>query len=238
MNILIEETSGSGNWITADETKPRKTKDGTGRIFCQASWCTKGGRAEITPIIVYNDDHQATVLVGYRYSGKYQGGSQYYRHYRTNADGWQRVVWKQYTDPERLLVLDAFRGDHVPGWANVPGKITLYYDNNPKNPHRRVETDNAGGILGYKFLDRAEDGTLSSLFGNRAAWVGGGLTADQPPLAKNQSGIYAAKTIDSPALDAYKREGRALVRLILSGVVIEHTLTYRAERADILEVLQ
>ena len=94
-----------------------------GREFYTAKWQTNGGRAEINFIIVCNSDALACVLIRYRYFGKYRGGSQYYRFYKPASDNaWKRVGWKQLDDADRMIILDAVNCDHVPNWANIPGK--------------------------------------------------------------------------------------------------------------------
>ena len=228
MFIQNSTQNHSGNWIVASETKPELKENIL--IVQNTTWKTNNGRAEIDTIIVLNDSDLTSLLVGYRFTSRnYRGGSQYWKHYKNG----KQVTWKQLDDADRLRILDK----EIPSWANIPGKITLYYDNNPKNPHRQIEHDNAGAIIGYKYLTADIEG-FHSLHGDCALWLNNSLDADELPQENNTNGIYAAKTFDSPILGQYKNDNRRLVKLMLSGKVLEFTYGFRSEHADILEVIE
>jgi hypothetical protein len=240
MNIKKVNYNGSGKWITAGETKPER--DGDTLLIKNALWKTNNSKAEIESIIVYNSDNLASIVVGYRYCGKYRGGSQYWQYYRYNDidQNWNRVFWKQLDDNDRLKILDALQIDCMPNWINIPGKITTEYVNNPNNPHAKIEMDNAGTIIAYKYLHYDENNKQfnSPITSYGAIWKNNSITADQIPSDDNTNGIYAAKTYNSPILQDYSRHCNVkLVKLLLSGRVIEFRFGYRAEHADILEVL-
>jgi len=231
MKINITEKLGSGNWITAGETKPTRTDNGE-REFYTAEWRTNGGRAEINSIIVCNSESLACVLVGYRYSGKYRGGSQYYRFYK-NGNNWQRVTWKQLDDADRMTILDAVNESHVPGWANIPGKLIRDYIK--PGEMRKLEMDEQGTIYAYKYLIYS-DGTYRSPRYPEITWYNDELEADAEPTTENSNGIYAAKNRKSNILADYRRDC-ILVKLALSGTVVEANEGLRAQHAQIVEVL-
>jgi len=235
MNIEIREYHGSGNWIVAAETKPLLEDDGS-LVLREAAWKTKRGRAEITSIIVHNDDRLAVVLVGYRYNGKYRGGGQYWQYYRcSDANVWKRVMWKQLHDADRMTVLDNYVLDHVPGWANVPGKLVRDYVK--AGELRTLEQDEQGTCYGYKYLVYVDGLYRSTAAGGSAPWHNDELEADEEPSENNRNGIYAMKSRKSTALLIYRGLDRRLVKLALSGTVIEANEGLRAQHAQIVEVL-
>ncbi len=234
MNIVELNTSHSGNWINASETKPELHGDTLG--IENASWRTGGhGQASINTIVAVNTDYLTSVCVGYRYNGRYRGGAQYWQHYQGDGHGWKRVTWKQLDDGERMLVLDAYVEDHVPGWCNVPGKLTRDYLK--KGELQRLEIDEQGTIYGYKYLLQRSDGQFASPQYPEIVWQGGELEADREPAGDNSHGIYAMKSRKNKTLYRYAAAGRHLVRLALSGTVVEANEGMRAQRALIVEVL-
>lgn len=112
-----------------------------------------------------------------------------------------------------------------------------------------VEKDYSGNIIAYKYL-LFYNNNFHSLFGPNdlhepesfIEWTTNSLDADSSPEINNTNGIYSAKTIYSHILkEFYKGFGDIgnfkLVKLLLSGKVIESEYGYRAEHADIIEVL-
>ncbi len=239
MNIVELNTSHSGNWINASETKPELHDDTLG--IENASWRTSGhGQASINTIVAVNTDYLTSIIVGYRYNGRYRGGAQYWQHYRNNGHDWKRVTWKQLDDGERMLILDAYAEDRVPGWCNVPGKLTRDYLKKGELQH--LEIDEQGTIYGYKYLHRADDGDYVSpnFYSPRRPnmiWYNRELEADQEPTAENTNGIYFLKSRRNPTLQKYAGENKFLVRLALSGTVVEANEGGRAQHAQIVEVL-
>jgi hypothetical protein len=180
--------------------------------------------------IILNDNDLTTILIGYWFAIKRKqwGGGHYYRHYKNCV----RVDWQHLDDNDKLRILDM----PLPAeWAKAPGKLKV--DRAAPRFHRKVERDNAGNIIAYKYLCQEQDG-LRSFFGN-ALWVDNSLTADVIPTEENTHGIYCAKTHDSPILTRYAKSyyPTRLVKLLLSGIVLEFDHGYRAEHADILEAM-
>jgi hypothetical protein len=107
----------------------------------------------------------------------------------------------------------------------------------------RVEYDNAKNIIGYKYIIIKNEKIYS--IHHDEEWENLGIEADKVPQIKNTNGIYAAKNSKSHILFPYSfptfnGEGiqkASLVRILLSGKVIESTFGYRAEHADIIEIL-
>lgn len=182
--------------------------------------------------VILNDSDLTCVLVGYWYplKKKRYAGGQFYRHYKYAV----RTDWKKLSEEDKLRILD----QPLPDWARVPGKLKRDYLK--PHFHQKVEVDNAGNIIAYKYLEWDEPNGAFKSFGwiTFAIWSDHSLTADEIPAEENTHGIYCAKTPNSPILARYAKYERArLVKLMLSGVVVEYDHGYRAEHADILEVL-
>lgn len=179
--------------------------------------------------IILNDIDLTCIAIGYWFAIKRKqwGGGHYYRHYKNCV----RVDWQHLSDDDKLRILDV----PLPAtWMKAPGKLKR--DKAAPRFHRRIERDNAGNIIAYKYLVQEQDGFHSWYHG--AHWAGDSMTADAMPTEENTNGIYCAKTHDSPILKRYSNGNNArLVRLLLSGKVLEFSHGYRAEQADILEVL-
>jgi hypothetical protein len=182
--------------------------------------------------IILNDSDLTTILIGYWYlvKKKKRFGGQFYRHYKHAV----RIDWKKLDEEDKLRILD----QPIPEWARLPGKLKRDYLR--PHFHSRVERDNAGNIIAYKYLvwDETEQVFKSFAYHYRdVIWIDNSLTADSVPTEENSHGIYCAKTPNNPVLRSYARHrGVKLVRLLLSGVVVEYDHGYRAEHADILEV--
>ncbi len=234
MDILNSRNLHSGNWIVASETKPGLNADTL--YIVNASWRTGRGRAEIATHIAVQSDDLISLVVGYRYNGKYQGRAQYWQHYHHTGSGWRRVTWKALDDGERMSILDAWIGETIPGWVNCPGKLTRDYLK--RGELRQLEMDEQGTIYGYKYLLYDLDGSLfRSPQRPDAIWHNGELTADHVPTEDNTHGIYAMKTRKNKTLYSFAGSDRRLVRLALSGTVVEANEGLRAEHAQIVEVL-
>ena len=183
--------------------------------------------------VVLNASDLTTILVGYWYplKKKQYAGGQFYRHYKLGV----RVMWRQLSEEDKLRILDQI----LPAWAHQPGKLKRDYLK--PHFHKKVELDNAGNIIAYKYLVRDPEQQIFRSFSYHAQnkdWTDNCMTADEVPAELNTNGIYCAKTQNSPILSNYARYPNVkLVRLMLSGVVIEYDHGYRAEHADILEVL-
>jgi hypothetical protein len=119
----------------------------------------------------------------------------------------------------------------------------VYQINDPR--HKVPERDANGSFIGYRYFIKSPDGTLEAMSKGRighnpitgrkrGSYAGGWNIADRVPTLKNTSGIYAAKTWDSPILDDYK-EGAVLAKVELSGKVIEADRGYRAQYCRIIE---
>lgn len=136
-----------------------------------------------------------------------------------------------------MMILDAYEEDHVPNWVDRPGKLERDYIRGKELS--RVEMDEQGTIYAYKYL-RLEDGVFHSLatVAKDAAWNGNELESDREPTPENSHGIYCLKNRKNHALDIYAGADRHKVRLALSGTVIEGEYGYRAQHAQIVEVLK
>lgn len=177
--------------------------------------------------IVSGLDDITSVHVGFSHK---HGGGQFYRHYRKE----DQVAWRCLTDSERAIIIDGYKR-MAPSWAKSPGKLKSEYLPNCK----KVEYDNGGNIIGYKYLIFNKDGVFSPCpAANNAEWINGHIISDKIPDDENSNGIYCSKNKLSPILDGYsKYVNSKLVRIMLCGVVIEFDYGYRAEEAYILETL-
>lgn len=116
--------------------------------------------------------------------------------------------------------------------------------------HRAVEweCEDDGTVIGYKWLHwtghEFMSGSIMSSGHNKVlnrrsdSWRGAMNFSDRVPTMQNTSGIYAAKTADSPILDEYQQPDTALVKLRLSGRIIEADYGYRAQKAEIVEIVR
>jgi len=196
------------------------SKNGSGNKF-----------TSVSNIIAVNTDHLTSVLCAWHCR---HSGSQFWRHYR---DG-ERVNWKQLDDGERMLILDAFAEPHIPGWAKLPGKLTRDYLK--PNELQRLEIDEQGTIYGYKYLKWGLDEAFHSIapIADYATWYDNELEADVIPTEENNHGIYAMKSRKNPILYEYMDKYRKLVKLALSGIIIEANEGLRAQHAQIVEILK
>jgi len=235
MEIKTLNYSG-GNWITAGETKPSLTDNVL--MVRTGHWRTSGGSATITSMIIYNNEMLSAVVVGYRYCGKYQGGSQYWQYYQYNGIIWNRVSWKELDDGEKMLILDAYNDENTLNWVKIPGKLKRDYLK-PREL-QKLEIDEQGTIYGYKYLRVDNEKIYHSIINisNNVAWYNNELEADKIPDENNSNGIYAMKSVKNPILKDYQKSDRHLVKLALSGIVVEANEGLRAQHAQIVEVLQ
>lgn len=209
------------------DVEPDLTESGVLKIYSgngthRSSW----GQPGTTSTVILNEDDLTSIHIGFHHK---HGGGQFWRHYKEGV----QVEWKKLNEADRLRILDAFP-DRAASWAKQPGKLKRDYI----KPHlfTRIERDEQGAIIGYKWLAHAEGGgpLISPLYHTR--WENDELSATRPPTDDNTDGIYAAKTPDSPILTGYRQWG-VLVRLLLSGIVIEYNYGYRAQHAQIMEIL-
>lgn len=111
--------------------------------------------------------------------------------------------------------------------------------------YTRVEYDSEGCIIGYRYFGITyENGRYILTSVGRGLDVDGGLypsllkEADRIPTTRNKHGIYAAKTPDSPILEAYSRHpGLVKARVRLSGKIVEHDYSYRAQYCEIVQIM-
>ena len=103
-----------------------------------------------------------------------------------------------------------------------------------------VEFDaSSGNIIAYKYLKKRKKKDGFKSYHNNEIWKDNSIDADEIPTDDNTNGIYASKKPNASNLHSYKPEKRStLVKLLLSGKVIEHEYGYRAEHADIVEILK
>jgi hypothetical protein len=133
---------------------------------------------------------------------------------------------------------------------DLPVMFRKHQSSSPSDPRHQVpEVDVNGSVIGYRYFNVAsEDGTLFSIgvgmtgdkvnpiTGVHRGWYKDNWNvSDRVPTLKNDSGIYAAKTPDSPLLDGY---GGVLAKVELSGRVIEGEYGYRAQFCRVIEILE
>jgi len=230
MNIIQSEHAADNYYLRTGDVEPEIRNDGKSLEIYNGDNQKSGNKwCNVKNIVVYNDDHLTSVLCSWtcRHSG-----SQFWRHYRDGV----RVNWKSLNDSEKMTILDAYAEDHVPAWANQPGKLKRDYLK-PREL-QRLEMDEQGTIYGYKYL-RTDGTNFYSIakISHGVQWIGNELTADQEPSEDNTHGIYAMKSRKSPTLNQYRSDNRVLVRLALSGTVVEANEGVRAGHAIIVEVL-
>lgn len=228
MNITEHDFCPDSTYFRGGDVEPDVKEDGlhiySGR-GSRRGWGTPGN----TSFVIYNDDNLTSIFVGFYHK---HGGGQFWRHYRNG----QRVMWRGLDDGERMLILDAYATDAAPGFADPPGKLKRDYLK-PKEL-QRLEIDEQGTIYGYKYLSLVDGVFHSPMVGfGGAAWENGELEADQEPTENNSNGVYCMKSRKSPVLSRYARENCYLVRLALSGTVVEANEGMRAQHALIVEVL-
>lgn len=90
----------------------------------RSSWGAPG----VTSTIVFQSDEMVAIHVGFFHK---HGGGQFWRYYRL-AEHWEQAVWKQLSDEERQLVLNAYENHKAPSFAKVPGKL--------RTEHKKPET--------------------------------------------------------------------------------------------------
>jgi hypothetical protein len=132
--------------------------------------------------------------------------------------------------------------ESVEHWRASP----TYQQINPR-PHSVPEIERDGRIIAYRYfwvMDGEYYSVGAGIVGdnpitrrNRGHYLNGYNISDRVPTLNNESGIYAAKTPNSPILQDYKDDDHVLARVELSGRVIEGEYGYRAQRCRILEVL-
>lgn len=112
--------------------------------------------------------------------------------------------------------------------------------------HQKRETNADGAIIAYRKVVKTDHGDFfsvsygakghNSVTGLPRGWYQDGWnTSDRIPTVKNTSGIYAVKTSDNPELENYPG---VLVKVELSGRVIESETGYRAQHCRVVEVLE
>ena len=228
MNIIESEHEADSYYLRTGDVEPDLRENGL-EIYNGNNHKSGNKWCKVENIIIHNDDRLTSVLC--TWTCRHSGG-QFWRHY---VDG-QRKNWKQLNDSDRMMILDGY-DELAPCWANVPGKLTRDYLK--PNELRKLEIDEQGTIYGYKYL-RLEDGNFYSIasVSKGVEWPDMEIEADRIPAEDNTNGIYAMKSAKNPGLNGYYKTGRVLVRLALSGVVVEANEGMRAQHAQIVEVLK
>jgi hypothetical protein len=161
----------------------------------------------------------------------------------------QRVYWKA-LNPEiqkRILQAVAIADNKcLLGHNEKDGLPRAYWLNQEvllaeeRQPDEVCEYSDDGFLVGYKYLLKFKDNYYSvcSPHHNPVHWRNNELEADYMPSddLDNGHGIYAAKNPKSHILSSYSRsDDRVLVKIILSGTVVESQYGYKAQYATILE---
>lgn len=224
MEIKEIDYSPDSTYFRTGDVEP-EIKDGVLEIYSgtgtrRSSWGAPGCNS----FAILNDADLTSVLVGFFHK---HGGSQFWRHYKNG----QRVDWKKLDESDRIRIIDAHTAKS-PKWAKIPGKLKRDYI--IPSRYNKVEKDNAGNITAYKVLKLIGNIFYSPIYQD-TRWDNQECHSPYAPNENNTSGIYCAKTPNSPILTNYKKAGYALVRLILSGTVVEGNYGYRAEHAQILD---
>ena len=110
-----------------------------------------------------------------------------------------------------------------------------------KDKLQPIEYAEDGSIIGYKWLEpRWLGGYKSPIQGDRWESKSGKhwLISSRMPTMYNNLGIYAFRSLYSSHLHDFEKRGRVLVKVKLSGIVVEHTEGFRAQEAEILQVIQ
>ena len=107
-------------------------------------------------------------------------------------------------------------------------------------------------IIGYKWLGKLEDGTLVSPWVinfshvpfEYVVWTNGRIEASHIPGVDDNLGIHACRNNNNQIFTYYpmtmaieKKYSFILVKVLLSGIVIEGEHGYRAQYADVIDVL-
>lgn len=225
LTVIFSDDVPDSTYFRIGDAEPR-FRDGVIACLDGHGSRRQWGQPGVTSTVIVVRPDFVAVHVGFHHK---HGGGQAWRYYRPSG----RVRWKDLSDLERMEVLDG-RIERAPGWADRPGKLRR--DRIRPGELTTAERLGDGRYVGYKWLARRADGALLSPRTYRShVWDGGRLTADEVPAQDNTNGVYAAKSRRDPALDDYRSD--VLVRLALSGTVVEHERGYRAEHAEILEVL-
>jgi len=222
MNIIDLEHRCDSQYMRVGDVEPDIADDGSLKIYngdnheFWKNWCM------VSTQVILNEGQLTAVLCSW--NCRHSLG-QFWRFYWLGT----RRTWKSLSEAQRLRILDA-RSKHAPKWAKVPGKLER--DIIRGRELYRVEMDEQGAIFAYKILRQDERGFSSPL--KKTFWDHGELEADVLPTRENESGIYCVKSRKSQVLSGYK--GR-MVKIVLSGQIVEGETGFRAQHAQIVEVL-
>ena len=89
-----------------------------------------------------------------------------------------------------------------------------------------------GNLVGYKYLSPVGDILYSPLYNVR--WTDFKLSANRIPDMDNESGIYCAKKPYCKSLKFYAEPTHVLVKMYLTGKIVEHDNGFRAEKAEVI----
>lgn len=137
------------------------------------------------------------------------------------------------------------------GTAEVFGGLKYVAYDLPREERRskQVEYGPHGSVIAYRYFECLPDGELYSVGKGVArpnnpitrrpagSYRGGWNISDRVPTIKNTAGIYAAKQ-PYGVLDDYRHPGLVLAKVELSGRIVEHEYGYRAQRCNVLEILE
>mgnify|MGYP001768137033 CR=1 FL=1 len=115
------------------------------------------------------------------------------------------------------------------------GLSIIHRANQPDAETDRLAVKRKGAIIAYRVMEYRGGEYFSPV--EQVRWHDGKLTASRPPSLINTHGIYCFKLADDPRIAEYLCRGRVLVKVALSGRVLEFQTGYRAGKAKILEVI-
>lgn len=183
-----------------------------------------------------------SVLVVYYHRKQY---GYFWRHWMIGRSGKAvTALWNQLTEEEKKQIqaqwqsnMGHYRNDGA-SWKTAPnlqhlGVIADDY-------LAQTEQDEQGTLYGYKYLCALREGEqwYRSPVRTDAVWVDNEFESDVEPTRHNTSGIYCIKNPIDPKLSHYGGHDKVLVKMALSGTVVEADRGFRAQHATIIAVVQ
>ena len=234
MEITTSDRIPDYTYFRVGDVAPRRKNSGLEVLNGQGTRRSSWGSPGVTSTVVINEDDFAAIHTGFYHK---HGGGQFWRYYIVEDNKIQRLMWRSLTEERRLQVLDGFVA-RAPGWAREPGKLRRDRGKVNSVLYGEAEALPDGSMIGYKWLLDSPEGLRSPTWWRRSLWDNDRLEANQVPTKDNNYGVYSAKSPSSPILQRYIAPGRVLVKLALSGVVVEHDTGYRSQYAEVLETLE
>lgn len=230
MEIRASNNVPDSTYFRTGDVSPFITGDAIVMLNGQGTRRKSWGAPGVTSTVIVDESEFVAIHVGFYHK---HGGGQFWRYFQQGEREIHKVEWKSLSEEKRLLVLDAWIAK-APGWAKQPGKLRSQYLKPSELTQSELLED--GRIVGYKRLLYDDDGNCfrSPVAYGNPCWPDGFLEADREPAKANTHGIYAVKNHKDPELNRFQGK---LVKLALSGIVVEHNRGYRAQIAEILEVL-